>query len=76
MDTLDYIVKKYNLDINARSPIEIPNIGRNNLPELFKELRFKVGAEIGGPKPESAETNAVLLCESEVDMSKDFKNVL
>lgn len=47
MDTLDYIVKKYNLNINVRSPIEIPNIGRDNLPELFKELGFKVGAEIG-----------------------------
>ena len=28
-------------------PAEIPNCGRDDLPELFKELGFKVGVEIG-----------------------------
>jgi len=28
-------------------PIEIPNVGRENLPEFFKDRGFKVGAEIG-----------------------------
>jgi len=45
--TLDFIQKKYNLDINQPPPIEIPNIGRNDLAALFAELGFKVGAEIG-----------------------------
>lgn len=28
-------------------PFEIPNAGRNDLPNLFKKLKFQVGAEIG-----------------------------
>ena len=47
MNTLDYIVNKYKLDLSTKSPIEIPDIGRNGLAELFRELEFKVGAEIG-----------------------------
>ena len=47
MNTLDYILNKYSLDPTQKSPIEIPNVGRNNLAELFAELGFKVGAEIG-----------------------------
>jgi len=31
----------------STQPIEIPNVGRDNLPALFRELGFKVGAEIG-----------------------------
>lgn len=46
-DALDYIVDKFGLDLNKKSPIEIPNIGRGNLGGLFKELGFMVGAEIG-----------------------------
>lgn len=45
--TLDYILKKFNLTGTERSPIEIPNYGRDNLAELFKELGFKVGVEVG-----------------------------
>ncbi len=47
MNSLDYIINKYHLDKNAKSPIQIPNVGRDDLAELFKELKFKVGAEIG-----------------------------
>jgi len=47
MDTLDYIIKKYNITDMGEMPIDIPNVGRNNLPELFNELGFKEGAEIG-----------------------------
>ena len=56
MNTLDYIVKKYKLDLTAKSPIEIPDIGRNGLAELFHELGFKVGAEIGVLEGEYSET--------------------
>ena len=45
--TLSYIRDKYNLDLNMRSPIEIPNVGRDDLALLFAELGFKSGAEIG-----------------------------
>lgn len=47
MSTFDYIVKKYNINLDGRYIIEIPNIGRDNMAELFAELDFKKGAEIG-----------------------------
>jgi hypothetical protein len=48
MDTLGYIGRKCNLDLNAKSPIDIPDFSRwDNLPVLFRELGFRVGAEIG-----------------------------
>ena len=47
MNTLGYIVEKWNLDIAGRQPIEIPNTGRGDLARLFGELGFLVGAEIG-----------------------------
>jgi hypothetical protein len=47
MNTLEYFVSKYKLDLNSQSPIEIRNVGRDSLPHIFKELGFKVGAEIG-----------------------------
>lgn len=46
-DTLNYIQQRYGLDFEAKSPIEIPNVGRENLAILFRELGFKSGAEIG-----------------------------
>jgi hypothetical protein len=47
METLDYIVKKYNIDITQPSPISIPFGRFKDIPRLFNELGFKVGAEIG-----------------------------
>jgi len=47
METLAYIGEKYGLNLNGRCPIEIRNRGRDDLPELFHELGFTVGAEIG-----------------------------
>jgi len=49
MNTLKYILKKYNLryDDKTPMPIEIPNVGREQLTILFKELGFKKGVEIG-----------------------------
>lgn len=48
MDTLAYILNKYNLNPDVRHmPIEIPNTGRDDLAVLFAELGFRVGAEIG-----------------------------
>lgn len=45
--TLDHLLHKYNLDPTARTPLEIPNVGRDDLAILFGELGFKRGAEIG-----------------------------
>ena len=47
MNTLQYIIDKYQLKIGRHSPVEIPNMLRENLAELFNELGFTVGAEIG-----------------------------
>ena len=53
MSTLEYIIKKYNLDISRRKEdgfIVIPNTRREDLVKLFAELRFRVGVEIGVEK--------------------------
>lgn len=47
MDTLDYILDKFNLRDWKKLPVEIPNFGRDELALLFEELGFKSGAEIG-----------------------------
>jgi len=47
VNTLGYIVEKWSLNIDARSPIEIPNTGRSDLARLFGELGFTIGVEIG-----------------------------
>ena len=45
--TNEYILKKFNIDPNKKSPTDISMKRREGLIELFKELDFKVGAEIG-----------------------------
>tara|TARA_Y100000034_G_scaffold19875_1_gene22595 strand:- start:1125 stop:1805 length:681 start_codon:yes stop_codon:yes gene_type:complete len=48
MKLLNYIVNKYKINLNKKHlPIEIPNTNRITLAELFSELNFKIGAEIG-----------------------------
>jgi hypothetical protein len=48
METLDYVVQKFGIDLNQqRMPIEIPGVGRNDLAKLFAELGFRRGVEIG-----------------------------
>lgn len=49
-DTLQKIQDKFNLDLSKKSPIEIPDFGRSNLTELFFELNFKKGVEVGVEK--------------------------
>ena len=48
-NTLEYILKKIKIiyDEGSLMPIEIPNVGRNNIPEWLNELNFKTGVEIG-----------------------------
>ena len=60
--SLDYILKKYSIgyEDKTRMPVDIPNVGRDNLPGLFKELGYKVGAEIGVLDGEFSEQ----LCET------------
>ncbi|MBI2405520.1 class I SAM-dependent methyltransferase [Candidatus Microgenomates bacterium] len=44
--TVEYIIKKYNINSTSDSPIFLPDT-RKNLPKLFNELGYKTGAEIG-----------------------------
>lgn len=60
MDTLDYILNKYGLTVGHRMPIEIPNVGRDDLAKLFAELGFRIGAEIGVQQGAYSE----VLCQS------------
>lgn len=47
MNTLSHILDKFQLGMDGRMPVEIPNYGRDNMAELFAELGFKVGVEVG-----------------------------
>jgi len=48
MNTLQYILNKFQIQQpSEKLPIEIPNFGRNQMAELFCELNFKVGLELG-----------------------------
>lgn len=55
MNTLEYIVKKFNVDLTKPSPISIPECFREQLAETYSELGFKLGAEIGTWSGENAE---------------------
>ena len=44
MNVADFIHHKYNIKTDV---IEIPNVGRTDLAQLFNDLNFRVGAEIG-----------------------------
>ena len=46
MDAREFLTQ-FNLDLTKPSPIEIPNQGREMLGWLFREVGYKVGAEIG-----------------------------
>ena len=47
METLEYIKNKYGLDYNSEMPIKLPFDRLRGLTKLWRELGFKVGAEIG-----------------------------
>lgn len=53
--TNQYILDKFNLKAD-KSPVEIPNFGRDQLAELFNELGFKLGVEIGVERGRYSET--------------------
>lgn len=44
MNTAEHILQKYNIKTDM---IEIPDANRNDLAQLFHELDFKVGVEVG-----------------------------
>jgi len=61
MKTLDYIIKKYNLNIGRQYYLDIPEMkGGVGLAELFAELGFNKGVEVGTGMGEYAE----VLCKA------------
>jgi hypothetical protein len=44
---LEYVLEKYGVSAEMRSPIDLPEVGRDDLAALFAELGYRVGAEIG-----------------------------
>ena len=46
-ETLAYIIDKWDLNISTPIPIQIPNSSRTALAQLFRDLGYRVGAEIG-----------------------------
>ena len=46
-DILDFIIKKNNLIIGDKLPIDIPNVSRFDLVKWLRELDFKTGVELG-----------------------------
>lgn len=57
MTTLERVCAEWGISPNGdRLPIEVPNVGREReLPALFHQLGFKVGAEIGVEQGEYSE---------------------
>jgi hypothetical protein len=47
MNALTYIVNKFNIDLTQKSPFYLPISSKTDIPEMFKELGFKIGAEVG-----------------------------
>ena len=46
-ETRAYIINKWDLNISTPIPIQIPNSSRTALAQLFRDLGYRVGAEIG-----------------------------
>lgn len=53
MNTLDFIIRRYNIDLNkGQFPIGIPHKRWREMSVLFKELGYKKGVEVGVYKGE------------------------
>lgn len=58
---LRYFLDKYHLEPEiGKVPIEIPDVGRNDMATLFSELDYKVGVELGVEKGRFSK----VLCEA------------
>lgn len=64
MNTYDHIINKYKIDVGNRYIVEIPGIGRDDMADLFAELKFNGGVEVGVDKGEYSE----VLCKANPDL--------
>ena len=63
-DTLEYLGKKFLLDLNKRPPVEIEEADRHVMAEVLQELGYRIGAEIGVARGQHAE----ILCKANPDL--------
>ena len=47
METVEYLCKKFDIDLKKKSPFNIKCNRWSELPIIFNELNYKIGAEIG-----------------------------
>jgi predicted O-methyltransferase YrrM len=59
MDSLSYILDKWDVDQNQDLPIEFPGLNRTTLAKLFAELGYRTGAEIGTARGSYAITMSI-----------------
>jgi hypothetical protein len=64
MDTLNYLIGKYKINVNQQSPIEVPMMRRVDLASDFAALGFRVGVEVGVEQGFFSE----VLCKANPDM--------
>jgi Methyltransferase domain len=64
MDTLDFIVKKFGIDVSKESSFELNCCRLRDLPGLYKELGFATGVEVGVLEGVFSE----ILCQSNPDL--------
>ena len=64
LSTQKHIAGKYSLNLERAGPTIIPNVGRLDLPHLFRELGFTKGIEIGTERGVYAE----ILCKANPDL--------
>lgn len=64
MNTLEYIIQKFQPDLTRKPPIPILNVNRKIMAQTFNELGFKVGAEIGVAEGHHSE----ILCQNIPDL--------
>lgn len=55
MNTLKHIIDKYKINVGNQYIIDIPDMGRDNMAELFGELGLNEGAEVGVERGEYSE---------------------
>jgi hypothetical protein len=56
MDTLEYFTHKFDLNLTQPSPFTLPISRETDIPQIFNDLGFKVGAEVGVYRGNYSET--------------------
>jgi hypothetical protein len=64
MNTYKHIIDNYKIDVGNQYIVEIPDMDRNDLAVLFKELNFNLGVEIGVDRGEYSE----IMCKANPDL--------